>query len=71
MKKSCYGCRYLVRDSESWEMPHIYWYECVAREANANLINFPFRNTTCKLWKKYVPIGSEKHDLLSYRKIEK
>ena len=58
---SCFNCKYLrnfsspvrvMKEIESWEMPHIYWYECMAREANAMLKQFPFKRTTCKFWEK-------------------
>lgn len=29
-------------------MPHIWWWECAARPAMANLTSFPFHNTECK-----------------------
>lgn len=45
----CFSCRYLTRGTESWEMPHIWWYECDARPANGSLRGFPWRSTKCKL----------------------
>lgn len=47
-KHSCYGCKHLRRESESWEMPHIQWWECSANESRANLLSFPFTNTKCR-----------------------
>jgi hypothetical protein len=49
-QRSCFNCRHLVRESESWEMPHVTWHECSARPANAHLRAFPFRSTKCKRW---------------------
>ncbi len=46
--KSCANCENYVREEESWEMPHIYWYECKARPGMENLTSFPFKNTKCK-----------------------
>jgi len=47
----CYSCVYLIRQTESWEMPHIAWYECKARPANECLKGFPWKKTKCKLRK--------------------
>lgn len=47
---ACRTCRHLSLQTESWEMPHIAWYECGARPANEHLPNFPMFKT-CKLWK--------------------
>ena len=55
MTNSCGNCGNFVRETESWEMPHIYWYECAARPGMANLRNFPFRNTKCKEFVKREP----------------
>ena len=49
--ESCFNCAFCVRETEAGEMPHIYWYECEARPANAMLKQFPFKRTTCKRWK--------------------
>ncbi len=37
------------KETESWEMPHIFWYErsCDARPTLANLKQFPFKRTSC------------------------
>ena len=48
MGNSCYNCGNYVRETESWEMPHIYWYECAAAPGMANLRSWPFHNTKCK-----------------------
>lgn len=48
---SCYRCAHLHKETESWEMPHIWWWECSARPAMANLKSFPFSNTKCKDFK--------------------
>lgn len=48
MTNSCYNCGECVREVESWELEHIYWYECDAVPGMANLRNFPFSNTKCK-----------------------
>lgn len=50
--RSCFNCRFLIRTTESWEMPHIYWYECNARPANGMLKQFPFKSTRCKYWER-------------------
>jgi hypothetical protein len=47
---SCYACQFLIRETESWEMPHIWWWECRERPAMANLKSFPFQKTKCKTW---------------------
>jgi len=46
--KSCFNCVHIHKETESWEMPHIFWYECSARPQNAQLKQFPFFNTKCK-----------------------
>lgn len=51
-KRSCYNCKHLYRDEESWEMPHIFTYECNARPHNSMLAQFPFKNTRCAVWEK-------------------
>lgn len=49
--KSCYTCKHrsITRESESWELDHIYWYvhECAVRPSIANLKQFPFNKTNC------------------------
>ena len=50
-RKSCFTCIYLFRETESWEMPHIYWYVCDILPQNAMLKQFPFKRTKCKKWK--------------------
>ena len=57
MGNSCWGCGNMVKETESWEMSHIYWYECVGSPGMANLRNFPFRNTKCKHYVKSEPVG--------------
>lgn len=52
---SCYTCAHFHREEESWEMPHIWWYECSARPSMANLKSFPFTNTKCTLFKQFTP----------------
>lgn len=49
-KHSCYNCVSLIREEESWEMPHIWWWECTACPGMANLKSFPFENTKCKAY---------------------
>jgi hypothetical protein len=44
IKSRCVSCKYFSRQSESWEMDHIYWYECSKRPANESLKTFPFKN---------------------------
>ncbi len=39
--KNCRDCKFLSRETESWEMSHIYWYECSARPQVENL-ELPF-----------------------------
>lgn len=49
---SCFSCKHYHRhkEIESWEMPHIFWYEhsCDARPTLANLVQFPFEHTSCQ-----------------------
>ena len=45
---NCRRCKHLVLQTESWEMPDVSWYECTARPSMANLLSFPFQNTTCQ-----------------------
>ena len=48
-KVSCSACANLVRETESWEMPHIWWWACHSPSAGkANLKSFPFSSTQCK-----------------------
>ena len=53
-QKSCYSCkfRHSHKETESWEMPHIYWWVhiCDARPKVANLKQFPFNVTKCDKW---------------------
>lgn len=51
-ERSCYGCKHLRKETESWEMPHIWWWECTPRPAAPNLKSFPFANTKCKAWER-------------------
>ena len=44
----CRNCAKLRRETESWEMPHIFWFECSAKPHVANLKSFPFRATRCE-----------------------
>ncbi len=46
-REGCFACKHIRRETESWEMPHIVWYECDKRPQNSNLRNFPFRRTSC------------------------
>jgi hypothetical protein len=50
MNKSCFTCRYLRRESESWELPDIVWFECRAYKQISMLKQFPFKHTKCKKW---------------------
>jgi len=45
----CFSCVWLIRAEESWEMPHIWWYECGERPQNESLRGFPWKVTKCKL----------------------
>lgn len=51
---SCYTCkhRHSYKETESWEMAHIYWWVhiCDARPKVANLKQFPFNATECEKW---------------------
>lgn len=64
--KSCMSCRYIRKEEESWEMSHIYWYECVKVPQNNNLCNFPFNNTKCK----YFEESSSRNNLISLSSIK-
>lgn len=44
----CRSCRHFRRETESWEFPDIWWYECRKRPGAPNLTSFPFVNTNCK-----------------------
>lgn len=50
--KSCFNCKHYHshKEIESWELPHIFWYEysCDKRPTVANLKQFPFKKTMCK-----------------------
>jgi len=48
MTNSCRLCVNLRRETESWEMPHIWWWTCLYQESRANLKSFPYRRTKCK-----------------------
>ncbi len=45
---SCHECKHLHRETESWELPDIWWWECAARPGLANLKSFPFHHTRCR-----------------------
>lgn len=45
--RSCRNCKHFYRDSESWEMDHIWWWECNLHPEYKNLTSFPFKNTKC------------------------
>lgn len=45
--RSCYGCAHLLKETESWEMSHIWWWSCCERPAMENLKSFPFKRTKC------------------------
>lgn len=49
----CYTCKHLRRETESWEMPHIWWMNCEALPSMANLKSFPFKHTSCKGYEKH------------------
>ena len=49
--RSCYRCKFLLHETESWEMQHIAWWECAKKPSVANLSSFPFLNTKCNDWK--------------------
>ena len=47
-KRSCYNCKHLWRQTESWEMSWIWWYSCCERPSMENLSSFPFHQTKCR-----------------------
>ena len=51
-ERSCYTCRHLRRETESWEMPHIVYWSCRARPQNSMLWQFPFSRTKCAAWEE-------------------
>ena len=53
-KGGCFDCQFLSRETESWEMPHICWWECMARPQNMWLKGFPWRKTKCRLKKNAI-----------------
>jgi len=60
---SCRNCKHyhVHREEESWEMPHIFWYEysCSARPTIANLVQFPFKVTQCKQFEERSNTGGK------------
>lgn len=44
---NCRNCKFCHLETESWEMPSIYYYECSAIPSRANLPSFPFKRTKC------------------------
>jgi hypothetical protein len=54
----CRSCIYLSRESEGWEHPEIFWYECRERPGLANLRSFPFTRTKCASYKPRAQAGS-------------
>lgn len=55
---SCHECKHLRHETESWEMPHIWWWECRANKGMENLKSFPFTNTRCRhFYQKTQPRG--------------
>lgn len=44
----CHDCKDLSRATESWEMPHIWWWECGSHPGYENLRSFPFESTKCR-----------------------
>lgn len=52
----CWNCRFFRRESESWELDHLYYYVCDANHKMEYLKNFGnFKN--CKLHEpRAVPI---------------
>lgn len=49
--RGCFSCTYLWRAVESWELPHIAWWECGARAGRENLKGFPWKKTKCRLYR--------------------
>jgi len=47
LPRSCLRCKHLLKDRESWEIPHPEYYVCLGRGGVDNLKSFPFRRTTC------------------------
>jgi hypothetical protein len=52
MGNRCTNCVHYIRQEESWEMPHIFWYECKVVPSAANLKSFPYKNTKCKKFER-------------------
>ncbi len=48
---SCKNCQHLFTQTESWELSHIWWYECSEREFRPES-KFPFKHTKCKFYKE-------------------
>lgn len=44
---SCRECKHVRRETESWELPHIFYYVCKKAPGMANLRSFPFKCTSC------------------------
>lgn len=44
---NCYHCKHLRKETESWELPQFWYWECRAIPGRANLTSFPFRRTNC------------------------
>ncbi len=47
---SCGSCASLAKEVESWELQHIWWWECDSRPGVQNLTSFPFKRTKCRDW---------------------
>lgn len=59
---SCYDCAHRHKEIESYEMPHIWWWECAARPGMANLKSFPFMVTNCKSFKASKQLEKQHED---------
>ena len=67
---SCRSCEHydVHKETESWEMPYIFWYEhsCSAKNGVSNLKQFPFKHTKCAKHlnkNKSVPDGYTEEEL--------
>jgi hypothetical protein len=54
---SCFSCEALLRQTESWVMPDVWWFECPRRPGIENLRQWPFRTTTCDKYRRRKPIA--------------
>ncbi len=60
---ACRDCKNFVKQTESWDMPHIFWYECAAEVQMSNLRSFPFKRVRCKSFSPRAA-AKQKEDIL-------